>query len=619
MSTRTGGLRRPGAVAALLAGAIVALSIFWSVGAHNLDWYGLGLGSIRVMSGPYTYFLVFWALFGSIAALLFGCAFATVAEANWVQETYKQLRATPDRHLILAFSAIAFVVPALIHWRLLQGADLTDDESVYRFSSELLLSGRLYADSPPMKLFFDHVFMINDGKFYSQYFMGWPALLAPGVALGVPELMNPAYSALTVPAIFMTLRELAGRKAAVIGVVLFLSAPMVQFTAATQLSHTSCMCALAWMSYLTVRANRGDSTWWLHPGMATAFSIAFFIRPLAAFAIGLPLLLVWAAAVRKITPRQRWVAIFSFVAPALLFAAAFFSVNAVQNGSIAYVSYQRAGDYARENGFHYAAWPALPDDWTPSMGFGPIDLALARTGIALTRVNFALFGWPCAFLFLPFASWRRQRAWIPWLMVIGFVLFHSYVRSPGIDTFGPVHYTEIALPLILLSALGVTRLTNALRSWGSPPFATRLPLALCFGLILATTFGYIPARAHALYEIADVIQRPATAAQEIEAPAVVFVNRPFIPRNCVDTRHFVFAQQVNDPDFENPILWVNHLTVAHDRRLMEHYPDRLGLVMLWRRPSCQPIFVSLEDTDQWHIRDGNTGGSTPIPSPEEMH
>ena len=118
--------------------------------------------------------------------------------------------------------------------------------------------------------------------------------------------------------------------------------------------------------------------------------------------------------------------------------------------------------------------------------------------------------------------------------------------------------------------------------------------------------------------MADVIQRPATAAQEIEAPAVVFVNRPFIPRNCVDTRHFVFAQQVNDPDFENPILWVNHLTVAHDRRLMEHYPDRQGLVMLWRQPGCQPVFVSLQDTDQWYIRDGNTGGSTPIPSPEEM-
>jgi hypothetical protein len=591
-----------------VAGAILTLSIFWSIGAHNMDWYQLRLGSTTMMSGSYTYFLLFWALFGSIAAVLFGCAFATLADADWVQETYGQLRATPDRHLILAFSAIAFAVPALIHWRLLQGADLTDDESVYRFSAELLLGGRLYATSPPMKLFFDHSFMINDGKFYSQYFMGWPALLAPWLVVGVPGLANPVYSALTVPAIFLTLRELGGRWCAVVGALLFLSAPMVQFTAATQLSHTSCMFALAWMTYLTVRANRGDPSWWLHPGIAATFSVAFFIRPTVAVSMGVPLLFVWAAAVRKISPEKRWGAVLTFAAPAVLFAAAFFAVNAVQNGSIGYVSYQRAADYARENGFHYSAWSKLPDDWTPSFGFGAIDLALARIGVALTRTNFALFGWPCAFLFLPFAGWKSQRAWIPWLIAIGFILFHSYLRSPGIDTFGPVHYAEIALPIILLTALGVTRLTNAFRTMDSPPFATRLPLALCFGLMVAGAF---------LHEVADVIHRPAAAAREIDGPAIVFTYRPFIPRPCAVTRHFVFAHEVNDPDFQNPILWVNHISVDHDRRFMEGYPDRKGLIMLWGR-DCQPTFVSLTVAEEQNIPDGNTGGSTPIPTPEEM-
>ncbi len=618
MSIQGGPIGRPWAVAALVAGACLSLSIFWSVGAHNFDWYQLRLGSTTVMAGPYAYFLVFWTLFGSIAAVLFACAFATIAGADWAQETHEQLRATSDLHLILAFSAIAFAIPALIHWQLLLGVDLTDDESVYRFSSELLLSGRLYADSPPMKLFFDHVFMINDGKYYSQYFMGWPALLAPGVALGVPQLMNPLYSALTVPAIFLTLRELSGRRAAVIGVLLFLAAPMVQLTAATQLSHTSCMFALAWMTYLTVRANQGDRARWLHPGIATAFSVAFFVRPTVAVAIGAPLLFIWAAAVRSLNPEKRWAPILAFAAPALLFAAAFFTVNAVQNGSVSYVSYQRAADYARENGFHYSAWSSLPDDWTPSFGFGTLDLAFARTGVALTRLNFALFGWPCAFLFLPFAAWTNQRAWILWMMVLGFVVAHAYLRSPGIDTFGPVHYMEIALPIIMLSGLGAARLTNGLRTMGSSPFVARLPTALCLGLIAAALCGYVPARAYALYEISDVLRRPAVvAAQEIKSPAVVFANRPLIPRQCANARHFVFAHQVNDPDFQNPILWVNHISIAHDRRLMEHYPDRMALVLRWM-PGCRPFFVPLQDAEQWKITDGNTGSTEPIPSPEEM-
>jgi hypothetical protein len=617
MTAVEGSARRSWATAALAAGGILAMAIFWSIGAHNMNWYQLRLGTVGVMGGPYTYFLVFWALFGSIAALLFGCAFANMADADWAQDTYEQLRATPDRHLILAFGVIAFAIPALIHWRLLQGADLTDDESVYRFSAELLLSGRLYATSPPMKLFFDHVFMINDGKFYSQYFMGWPALLAPALGLGVPGLANPLYSALTVPAIFLTLRELGGRRSAVVGVLLFLSAPMVQFTAATQLSHTSCMLALAWMTCFAVRANRGDSSWWLHPGIATAFSVAFFIRPSVALSMGAPLLSIWAAALRNISAEKRWAAVVSFAAPAALFAAAFFAVNAAQNGSIGYVSYQRAGDYARENGFHYSAWSKLAEGWTPSFGFGAIDLGFARTGIALTRTNFALFGWPCAFVFLPFAAWKSQRAWIPWLIAIGFMLAHSYLRSPGIDTFGPVHYAEIALPIILLSGLGIARLTNTLRGWGSSSFAARLPLALCVGLMVAGVLGYVPARVYALHEMADVIRRPAAAARAIEEPAIVFTHRPFIRRSCAFAQHFVFAHEVNDPDFRNSILWVNHLSVEHDRRLMEHYPGRKGLIMLWGK-DCEPIFVSLDAAEAGNLPAGVTGGSSPIPSPSEM-
>jgi hypothetical protein len=392
---------------------------------------------------------------------------------------------------------------------------------------------------------------------------------------------------------------------------------MMQFMAATQLSHTSCLFALAWMTYLTVRVHRGDLSWWLHFGLATAFSVAFFIRPASAVAMGAPLLVVWAAAVGKADAEQRRGAILAFVGPALLFAVAFLAVNAVQNGSVTYISYKRAGDYARENGFHFAAWTSLPDDWTPSFRFGAVDLALARTGIALTRVNFALFGWPCAFVFLPFAAWKSQRGWILWMMVIGFTLVHCYLGSPGIDTFGPVHYAEIALPIIMLTALGIDRFTNALRSMTLSPFVVRLPLALCFGLITAAMFGYVPPRAYAMYEVGDVIRRPVAASREIEAPAIVFVRRPFIPPACTNTRHFRFAHEVNDPDFRNQVLWVNHISIEHDRKFLQGYPDHQGLVMLWSK-DCQPTFVSLEIAADHGLPDGNTGSGAPIPSPDEM-
>ena len=73
-----------------------------------------------------------------------------------------------------------------------QGLPILDDESAYQFAARLLAEGRVVGESPPDKLFWDRWFMVNDGSWYAQYFLGWPALLAPFEALGLPQLANPA-------------------------------------------------------------------------------------------------------------------------------------------------------------------------------------------------------------------------------------------------------------------------------------------------------------------------------------------------------------------------------------------------------------------------------------------
>ena len=610
-------------IAGFLLAGVASLWVFYEVGNRNLASYSLGLGTIDFMSRNYAFFLVFWSVFGTLAALFFSGAISAMSHDDWASHAIRQLRETSDRSLIAALSLIGLCIPLLIRWRVLMGADIADDESAYRFMAELLASGRLYAESPPMKLFFDRAFMINDGSFYSQYFLGWPALLAPGAALGVPSLMNPLYSALTVPPIYLTLLRLGGRRCGMIGALLFLSAPLLQFGAATLLSHTSCVFALAWATYFAVRIYSGDAKWWLHSALATAFSVAFFVRPSAALALGVPLLAVWLFSVSSLHGKARGKALGAFLAPALGFAAAFFLVNRLQNGSFTTVAYQQAVHYARENGFRFALWNWIPKDRTLAMSFGPISQAAAQTGVSLTRFNYALFGWPLAFVFLPFAGWRSHRSWIPWTMLISFCVTHFYMRNGGIDTFGPVHYLEPALPVILLSALGLTRLTawlRAIRSTGlEHVVSARAPLALCLGLITASTLGYIPVRAMALNEVGSVTRLPQrTARTELETPAIVFVPRPFIRANCSQTNHFLFWRPNNDPDLQNPILWVNHLTVAHDRKLMEVYPDRNAVVMVWS-PKCVPTFLPLSELDDSTFPPGRIGGSQELPPVEEMH
>ena len=608
-------------ILALLLAGVASLYVFYAVGMHNLASYSLELGDTIFMSRGYVFFLVFWSVFGTLSALFFAGAFALASREDWASSTIAQLRQTSDRSLIAALSLLGFFIPLLICWRVTLGADISDDESAYRFMAELLASGRLYAESPPMKLFFDRAFMINDGKFYSQYFLGWPALLSPGAALGIPQLMNPIYSALTVPAIFLTLRQLGGRRCATMGAILFLSAPLLQFGAATQLSHTSCIFALAWTTYFAVRIHSGENDWWLHSALASSFSIAFFVRPSSALAMGLPLLGTWLVSIAALPRQARWKAVTAFAAPAAAFGVAFLAVNALQNGSPTSVSYRRAIAYARENGFRFAAWNWFPKDRTIGMSIAPFDLAAAQTGVSLTRFNYAVFGWPIAFVFLPFAGWRSHRSWIPWSMLICFAVGHFYMRNGGIDTFGPPHYLELALPVVLLSALGLSRLSSWLRTIPStgamPSLLARMPMALCLGLIAASTFGYVPVRAMAMHEVGSVTSLPRQAAQaSLEQPTVVFAPRPFIPRHCRQTNNFNFWRPNNDPDLQNEVLWVNHITLEHDKKLMSLYPERNGVVMIWS-PECRPVFPSLSEIDP-SFPAGALGGSGELPPVEEM-
>ena len=104
------------------------------------------------------------------------------------------------RQWTVGLAVAAFAMAVFTHLVILQRTPVTDDESTYLFAAQHLGDMRLWVTSPADKLFWDRAFMINDGRWYTQYFLGWPALLAPFTALGVSALANPIYFSLTIPA-----------------------------------------------------------------------------------------------------------------------------------------------------------------------------------------------------------------------------------------------------------------------------------------------------------------------------------------------------------------------------------------------------------------------------------
>jgi hypothetical protein len=587
---------------ALFLGAALALFAFYLVGVASPDGNVLDLGSVNFPTPRYVRFVAFWTAFGGLSTVLLALAVSRrVGAPVHIDRLATQWNALSERPFLIWTCAAAFAIPLSLRLWVLHSAPLTDDESAYRFAAQLLASGRLWVASPALKLFFDQNFMINDGRLYPAYFLGWPALLALGVLIHAPGIVNPLLSALTVPPLFRALRHFAGPAWARAGVLLFLSAPFLQIAAATELSHTSCLMALTWCLSMYLRTRDEDASWRHHAAFAFSFAFAFCIRPQSAVALGLPLVVSWGLGLRRLAPPHRLRASLACLLPAAFLAALFLSSLWAQNGSPWRIGYARSAEYLRENNFRFSTFG--PNDLTPVAGFdftqaGP---AIARTALGMFRLNADLFGWPSSFALLVFAlpgSSRLSR--ILWWMAGSFVSLMLFQNDWGIDTFGPLHAFELALPILILTIVGANNLSERLtwaQSEGVEPPRWRWSAfspSLLGALMVAAWCGFVPVRLSAVGQIAAHINVALRAPERLGIHrAVIFSPLPFAPPcNDLVPKHFVFFHPVNDPDQRNDVLWVNHVDIRSDRRLVETLPGRTGYVLTWT-PECDVTLVPL--------------------------
>lgn len=578
---------------------ILAGLLLWAalpaVGLLN-DNFFLDLGSITGPSAGYLRFLTYYSILGGAGAVLLASGLEAACHGRFVWRGFH------DRAFVIVTASVAILIPAAIRATLLRGMPLVDDESLYRFSAELLASGRLYVQSHPLKLFFDHIFLINDGRVYSQYFLGWPALMVPGALLGIQGYENALIAGLTVPGLYGLAKEFMSRRWAQIAVLLMLASPMLQVMAATQLSHTATIAALTWAAFFGMRAVRSPEGVALHAAFGLMLSVAFFIRPLSVIGIGTPFLVLW---LRKL-PREKRRALprlAAFAVPAAVLAALFLWVNWAQTGHALKPAYQAFQSYAAQNDYRFSGLNVDRATDVANLAFGWNTPVIFVLGVF--RLNFALFGWPCSFLFILFAA-RAKRARVLWGALALFWLVHVPLKDTGFDTFGPVHLAELAIPVILLSGVGLQRLHRWFR-WQMPEHRL-LPLTLLGSLILASLLLYSPYRLRAVAQIARSVSAPFDAVENAElTKAVVFASTPFAPPCRPDggeaPRHFVFWWPMNDPDLEADVIWANHLSSRRDRELMELFPGRSGYVVHWTE-DCRMQLIPVDHPSAVEIPNG---------------
>jgi len=594
----------------LLGGGIVALASFATIGTVYTP-YHFDLGYANAIGPGTASFLLPWLVLGLAGTLAIAAAL-TRLQGGWSIRIGRAWRAGPDWAWIAGFAVIALIIPLVIRSLVLHGAPVVDDESSYRYSAELLARGHLVGDSPPMRLAFDRSFMVNDGRFYSQYFLGWPALMVPGVWASWPGAMNAVYGALALPALFFVVRRVAGASTARVAGLLYVTSPMLAIGAATEMAHTSCFAALMWLAWCVLRADDDDddAPVWVHAAVGAAFSIAFLIRPTSAIGAGLPLVAWWLIGTWRRGGAARWRALTACAVPTLAFAAAFLAINQLQNGSPMRTAYTAAVDYARANGFRFTHWTAgnigLETAW---WGW---PHALANTGLATIRFDAALFGWPCSLILIPFA-WGAPRARLFWASLGWFVAFHALVKNIGVDVFGPVHYFELAVPLLVLSAIGLARAGDvcgrigdalgARARWGAAP-------AIAVGVFVAASLAlYTPRQLATIGESSGMIASVLAAPDAVPGPVVVFAPHPLLRPECART--WVMWRPNNDPDLANRVLWANHITVERDREVVARFPGRTGYILDVSK-RCEGTLIPLAGLAADAVPPGNVGGTRSI-------
>ncbi|MBI4769242.1 MAG: glycosyltransferase family 39 protein, partial [Chloroflexi bacterium] len=295
------------------------------------------------------------------------------------------------------------------------------------FQARVFATGRLYLPSPPAAESFAVPFVLDyHGRRFSKYPPGHAALLAAGVLLGDPWLINPLLGAIGLALTHALARRLAGRRAAEWAVWLGAVSPFYIMTAGTLGQHPASLVlgTLFVLGLLRPRWDRPALDW----ASGLALGLTAVVRPYTALLLALPAFGFYLLRERFPRPDRRNG---SALSPAVRRTLRVGLGAALAAALLPLYNYALTGQLRLS--LYTLYWPY------DSLGFGPLTgphgfalaQALSDTGKGLLQLAHDLHGWPYLSLILPLiglaAGRRRAEGWLlatlPAALVIGYLLY----------------------------------------------------------------------------------------------------------------------------------------------------------------------------------------------------
>ncbi|MGH7690640.1 MAG: hypothetical protein ACREN3_13615, partial [Gemmatimonadaceae bacterium] len=227
-AVRRGVLRVAGAVLVLIG--IVPVANLMSGGTEVPWWAGAVLQ---------------WIVGASLIAIVSVGSAAVLGERldRGVGRATSSLEAIPAWAFAAGVAAIAITAAAVLSRYCFAGQPFTSDEMAQQWQARMLLDGHFAIAAEPFREFFNTAPVYDVGRWFSQYPIGGPALIALGLAAGAAWLVNPLLLGVAVWGFYRFIRRAYDDATARMAALLLVLSPMVLIMSASQMSHVPALAA----------------------------------------------------------------------------------------------------------------------------------------------------------------------------------------------------------------------------------------------------------------------------------------------------------------------------------------------------------------------------------------
>lgn len=481
---------------------------------------------------------------------------------------------------VLALALVAFVLALTARHTLMPLGTGNADEGVYTYQAELLRHGDVTLPAAEHEPFFrPWLTGSREGRLFFQYEPLWPLVLAASDAVfGSMEVgVALCFAGLVVAVHALAAEALRSRRTALLAAAFTVATPMLVWQSAMRLSYlfTTLLATLA-LAAAFRGARTADRWWWLVAGALVGAMV--LTRPFDAVLTAGAAALVGLFIDRSGPLRERVPAGLAAIAGGSPFVIAALVYNALTTGS-------------------WRRFPLMASDPMNQFGFGQRRMQVgseiidypARVALESLRDNLVgSVGWMFGgLLALALAVWaltfaqRRGGRLVLLAYLLAFPLGYLFWWATKLaaedvtNGIGPHYYVPAFVPLIVLSADGLARLSR--RHLGAAA-------GVAAAMVVVTAYQ-LPGKIDVARFVTDYFEEVDAALAGAPPGSVVFLRTP-TPAGYLVVR---YPFLLNDPDLDGPVLYAVDLG-AENAVLASSLPDRRPYLLHQQVPAGGDLF-----------------------------